>query len=53
MPLLDSRVAELSVGQTPAPNLWLHGTYVALEVGKLFALLVLAWQAWRSGRFVN
>jgi hypothetical protein len=53
MPLLDSRVAELSAGQTPAPNLWLHGAYVALEVSKLLALLALAWQASLSDRHVS
>jgi hypothetical protein len=52
MPLFDARVAALSQGQTLPTRPGLHGCYVALEIGKVAALLGLAWQASRPGRFV-
>ncbi len=50
MPLLDERVAALSSGPAPLPQAWLHLAYAALEIGKLFGLLALAWQALSTDR---
>jgi hypothetical protein len=47
LPALDARVDMIIAGQTPPPSS-LHSLYVAVELVKLVALLVVAWQAARS-----
>lgn len=46
LPVLDLRADQLLQGQEPPPGPW-HGLFVASEIGKLGALLGIAWAAAR------
>jgi hypothetical protein len=53
LPLLDARAEMIIQNQTPPPAPW-HGLYIALEIGKLAALLLAGgaglWALAKSGR---
>jgi hypothetical protein len=44
MPIFDARVLALTRGEALAPQPLLHIAYVVLELGKVAALLTLAWR---------
>jgi hypothetical protein len=49
LPVLDARAEMIIQGETPRSAPW-HALYIAIEVLKLLALLVVGWRAlWRPG----